>query len=91
MNKKNAEHYQALQIKVLKIEENQNQYNLDYNFTVNSFEDKIKEMSTNHETATRVAKDSYTDTLKKLDTEKTRREREHLDATKKAQDQHTFD
>jgi hypothetical protein len=52
---------------VLKIEENQNQYNLDFNFTVKSYEDNIKEISINHETDTRSVKDKHTDEVKKLD------------------------
>lgn len=39
-------------------------------------------MQTSHETMTRVTKDKHSDELKKLDSEKSKREREHLEAIK---------
>lgn len=91
MNNMNQEHYTQLQAKVIKIEEDQNHFNVENDYTVKSFEDKIKELNEKYQTQIRDMKNAHSKELRTLDAEKTTREREHLDATKRAQDQQDED
>jgi hypothetical protein len=54
-------------MKVMKIEEDQSHYNVESDYTVKSFEDKIREINTSYETQIRVLKDAHTSEVRQMD------------------------